>query len=292
MQNLDVMYLRPSSIEELFLATDSIKGSKVSFLAGGTDLWVDLRKGKKTADWVIDLKGLESLQGIEIEEQYVRIGALTSIHRLERDALIGKQFLSLQEACMQLGSLQVRNRATIGGNIGNAAPTADTASPLLSFHAKAVLLSESGEETIPIEKFWVGPGRNCLKEGQILAAVKLPVRTWGSSFYKVGPRHAMDIAILSAAAAVSLDGNGCITDVGLAFGGAASVPLRAGEAEEYLKGRKPSRDCFVEAGRIAAQFSNPRDSSRASRAYRMELIPVLAERTLTTAVNRLGGIQI
>ena len=274
--------IQPKSLKELSAAMAETMGIRRYFLAGGTDLWVDLTKGKKTADAVIDLKGIEAFHGWTLEGDMIRMGALTTIHEIEQDETLKALCPALPEACKNLGSLQVRNRATIGGNVGNAAPTADTAPTLVALNAEAVIWSAAGETVIPITQFWKGAGKNVLQEDQVLAAIRIPVRNGNSWFLKVGPRQAMDIAILSAAVRIKLE-DGKIADCGIGLGGAASVPLRCEAAQAHLMGKVPSRALFAEAGTIAAENSNPRDSSRASRAYRLELIPVLVERALMHA---------
>lgn len=307
---LDFLYFSPKSLKELKEILDSFPGVKPCWLAGGTDLWVDLPKGKKKAELIVDLKGLPGLDGIRIDSEMggkhlkvgaettseeidvadhlkktsgvLRIGALCAIHRIERDPFILEKAPALARAAACLGSLQVRNRATLGGNLANGAPTADTAAPLLALDASLRIWSPEGERIIPAAKFWRGPGRVCLGEKEILLEIIIPCGSGCSAYLKQGPRQAMDIGILSASARLRAEG-GVIREAAIALGGAGPVPLRCRGAEERLLGERAAPEIFEAASKLAVKEANPRDSRRASRAYRLELIPVLVERVLIIA---------
>ncbi|MEL7622730.1 MAG: xanthine dehydrogenase family protein subunit M [Clostridiales bacterium] len=285
-------YYRPGSWAELAAILCKTE-ERVLFLAGGTDLFVDLRSGKKSCAHLVDLKGLKELKGIEEAagehgERELRIGALTAIHQLETYPLLQEKAGALPEAACQLGSRQVRNRATLGGNLANASPTADTAAPLLALDAVLELWSPAGERRIPVEELWQKAGKTFLAPDEIIRQIIIPlVPRQASAFMKLGPRQAMDIAIISAAASLSLE-EGRISQVRIALGGAGEKPLRMKAAEEYLLGKEGTAEHFAAAGRLAARESSPRSSRRASREYRLATIPVLTERVLLQALSRLS----
>jgi carbon-monoxide dehydrogenase medium subunit len=257
-------------------------------LAGGTDLWVDLRSGKKQANLVIDLKQLPELSGVREREDETGLGALLPIHSLESLPALGREGQALREAASALGSYQVRNRATLGGNLGNGAPTADMAAALIALDAVLELWRPDGSgRRVAVTDFWRGAGKTCLGPQEVICRVWLPRRVgWSSAFLKQGPRRAMDIAIVNAAVSLKTV-KGVIADARVALGGAGATPLRPVGAEAALVGQKPSMAIFRRAGELAAEVSDPRGSGRASREYRLSLIPVLTERALTLAAERL-----
>lgn len=194
-------YERPQSLEQLKQIQAAEKDTEISYLAGGTDLLVALRKRKENPQMVIDLKGLSGLSGIvSAEDGKLWIGALTPIHDLETEEVIKKEAEVLYEAAQNLGSWQVRNRGTIGGNLGNGAPTADTAAPLLALGAEILVWGPDAERRIPVDSFWLSAGKTCLSKHEIITGIEIPRNDMYSSAYsKLGPRKAMDIAIASAA---------------------------------------------------------------------------------------------
>lgn len=286
-------YERPDSLEQLSQLLALNKGMEPCYLAGGTDLLVAMRKGKDNPQLVIDIKGIPNLKGIsKVQENTLWIGALTSIHSLEIENMIKEGATALYEGAQNLGSWQVRNRGTIGGNLGNGAPTADTAAPLLALEAEVLAWSPDGERRIAMENFWLGAGKTCLSKEEIITGVEIPLdQSHSSAYSKLGPRKAMDIAIASSAVVLKIN-QGLVEDVRIALGGAGSTPVRARSAEDFLRGREAIQDNFKEAGRLAGTDSNPRTSSRATREYRLSIIPVLVERTILSANQRQEALHM
>jgi CO/xanthine dehydrogenase FAD-binding subunit len=249
-----------------------------------------MRTGKENPGLVLDLKGLPDLRGINsCGEGKLRIGALTTIHDLEVDETIRNQATAIFEAARDLGSWQVRNRGTVGGNLANGSPTADTAVPLLALDAEILTWSSAGKRTIPAASFWLGAGRTMLQPGEIITGVEIPLKQGSSSAYaKLGKRGAMEIAIVSAAVVLKVE-QGIIQEARIALGGAGPTPVRARSAEAYLTGRPAVSEHIIQAGKEAGNDSNPRTSSRASREYRLSVIPVLVERSIRSALRRLGN---
>lgn len=287
------IYEKPESLEQLSRLLTDNQGIKPVYLAGGTDLLVAIRKGKDTPQWVIDLKGLPGLCGIRrLEGDKLWIGALTPIHGLETDPIVKEKAAALYEGAQNLGSWQVRNRGTIGGNLGNGAPTADTAAPLLAMDAEVLIWGPREERRISIGSFWLGAGKTCLNTGEIITAVEIPIKTeYTSAYLKLGPRKAMDIAIASAAVVLTLS-QGIISDIRIALGGAGSTPIRACSAESFLTGQQASEEKIKQAGLLAVEDCNPRTSSRATREYRMSVFPVLVERSIKIALMRQDAFQV
>jgi len=286
------LYERPGSLEQLSSLLADHAGRVPRYLAGGTDLLVAIRTGKANPELVVDLKGLADLRGINpCGEGKLWIGALTTIHSLEMNETIRNQATALYEAARGLGSWQVRNRGTLGGNLANGSPTADTAVPLLAMDAEILTWSPSGTRRISAASFWLGAGITVLHPGEIITGVEIPFKPASSSAYtKLGKRRAMDIAIVSAAVALKSD-RGVIREVRIGLGGAGPTPVRARSAEVYLTGRPTLSEHIIQAGREAANDSNPRTSSRASREYRLSVIPVLVERSIRSALQRLEDPQ-
>ena len=285
-------YERPESFAQLSRLLAENQENIPCFLAGGTDLLVAIRSGKENPNRVIDLKNLPDLEGIHnTQGGSLWVGALTPIHSLEISPLIKEKFTALSEGAENLGSLQVRNRGTIGGNLANGAPTADTAAPLLALGAKILTWSPAGERRIAVGDFWLGAGKTCLHASEIITGIEISEQNGCSSAYsKLGPRKAMDIAIVSVAVVLKLD-DGLIREVKIALGGAGSTPLRSKKAEDFLTGRVNSLENICEAGKLAASDSSPRSSNRASREYRLDVIPVLVERTINDAIKRQEDLQ-
>ena len=283
-------YEKPASLEQLRLLLTDRAGKVPRYLAGGTDLLVAMAMGKDSPELVVDLKGLFDLQGINVcGEGRLRIGALTTIHSLEINEIVRNQATVLFEAAQGLGSLQVRNRGTLGGNLGRGSPTADIAVSLLALDAEILTWSTSGTRSIPAASFWLGVGKTILYPGEIITGVEIPLKQGSSSAYtKLGKRRAMEIAIASAAVVLKSD-RGVIQEVRIALGGAGPTPVRARSAEAYLTGRPVLAEHIVQAGQEATKDSNPRTSSRASREYRLSVIPVLVERAVKSALQRQEG---
>ena len=280
-------YERPASLEQLSALLTNHAGLVPRYLAGGTDLLVAMRAGKDKPELVVDLKSLPGLSGISSEDEgKLSIGALTTIHSLEIDKNIRSRATVLFEGAQSLGSWQVRNRGTIGGNMAHGAPTADTAVPLLALDAEVLTWSPLGKNRIPAASFWLGAGKTVLHTGEIITGVEIPLKQGSSSAYtKLGPRRAMDIAIVSAAVVLRID-RGIVQEMRIALGGAGPTPIRALSAEAFLTGRPASPENIVQAGKLAADDSNPRTSMRATRGYRLSVIPVLVERSIRSALRR------
>ncbi len=268
------------------------KSSQTFYLAGGTDILVKMKAGKLQPSVLVDLKKVPELTGITIHEQQVEIGTLTTIREIETSPIIIERLNILSSAAGKLGSVQVRNRATVGGNICNAAPSAETVPALLCLEAETEIIGSRGVRRIPLEDFFTGPGKTVLQEGEILGKIVVPIppRTTQGIYFKLSVRKAMDIAFVGVAVLLDVAG-GQIVKARIGLGAVAPVPMRAKEAEALLTGNSLSKDLIQEAADVAAKACQPIDDIRASAAYRREMVRALTEEGLSKLYsgNMLDG---
>lgn len=276
-------YAAPRTLEE---AAERLRGGNVTVLAGGTDLMPQTLSGKvKFKPVLMNIRRVAGLRGVSETNGVLRIGALTTVTELMQSALVRERFVPLWQACDHFASDQIRNAATIGGNICNASPAGDTLVPLLALDANVVLASKPDgaltERRMPLAEFFVAPGRTRLGAQELLAAVELPVPAseFTGEFFKFGTRPGLDISAISLALAGVRRGR-ALTRVRLAFGAVAPTPIRAPRAEAALEGHSLD-DATIEAAIAAAQSDiRPISDVRASDWYRRELIGNILRRIL------------
>ncbi len=283
-------YFEPTSLDEASGLLREGKGARRP-LAGGTDIVIQLRRRVARTEGLVNLKRIPELSGWTCEPgRGLRLGACTPMRDLETSAAVGERFPSIREALQVVGSLQLRNLASVGGNLCNASPSADTAPPLIVLGAAASLWTdESRRETVSVENFFEGPGASVLGAGGLLLAVEVPEPEplTGDAFERFTPRSAMDIAIASAAAAVTLDAAGQrVQAVRIALGAVAPTPIRALRAEDLVREKEPIPKLLEWAGAAAMGECRPIDDIRGTAAYRKELIRILVQRVLRQAVER------
>jgi len=282
-------YHKATSIEDA-IAQRAATGARV--LAGGTDLIAQMKAGQRAPEHIIDVKSVPELTGVSLSATgELIIGAATSARRLAGEDVIRTRHQGLHEALGMIGSLQIQNRASLGGNICNAAPSADAVPPLLCDEAQAEIIGGGGKRRrIPLIEIFAGPGRTTLGDDELLAQVILPkpdARSAGA-YIRFTPRREMDIAVVGAAARLSLDGEGRITKARVALASVAPTPVRARAAEAYLEGSAISDELFADAARAARGDASPISDTRGSAAYRKDLIAVMVERALKRAAGRIG----
>lgn len=273
-------YVAPENLDEalsLLAANPSC-----ALIAGGTDLIPQLRAGHPQPDVLVDLRRLP-LHGIDVEDEQVRLGARVTFTDLFGSEIIGDEYPALIEAAAEVGGPPIRNRATLGGNLANASPAADSAPALLVYDASVIIAGSQGERAMALSEFFEGPGRTLLLPGEILTEIVMP--RWGtsthSSFVKLGPRNAMAVSVVSAAVRVTGDGLGGISECRVALGAVAPVPMRAVAAEEIIvvEGLTPSS--ILSAAAAAALACSPIDDLRGSADYRRRMVEVLVRRLLS-----------
>lgn len=282
-------YFEPSTLPEALALLAQYK-EEAKILAGGTDLLVQMKQREISPKTLICLKSISELSGIELNGE-LRIGSMTTHRQIEKSSVIRDSFSLLADAVDSLGSVQIRNVATIGGNICNAAPSADTAPPLLALGAKAQIVGLDGERIIPLEEFFLGASQTVIKPNEILTRfliAQLPPNS-GSAYIKHTRRGAMDLPLLGVAVVVTLDAQGkAIKECRIALGVAAPTPIRASGAEEFLQGRPFRVDILRKAGEIASFEARPRTSMRTTAEYRREMIKVLIPRAASIAAERIS----
>jgi len=285
----DLEVHRPVSLGE---ALKQMEAPGAKPLAGGTDLIIDLREGACEARTLVDLTRVKELDYIRESEGMIRIGAMTHHTDLMTSGLIKTKAPVLSEAASLVGSVQIRNLGTVGGNICNASPGADTATPLLALGAEATLSSSGGVRTIPLGEFFAGPKRTSLDTGELLTELSFPTPPTGSggAFQKLGRRKGCTLSLINIAACVELDGDTC-SEVRVAVGACAPTPVRITDVEEMLKGKKVDEAVIDEVSSACYGLVQPsqRAHSRASEEYRREMSCVLMRRALTTALERARG---
>ena len=279
-------YLAPTRLDEAL----SLLTPQAVPLAGGTDLFLRMERRQTQPDTVVDLKRIPGMDGVEAVDGGIRIGALALMETLAASPLISDPYDALAQSARVVGSIQTRNRATVGGNLANASPAADTATPLMALGATVEAADAGGTREIPLDELFLGPGRTALREGELLTAVRvpaLPARA-GSGFQRC-VRMAMDIAVVNCAAFVQLDEDGVVAEARIALGAVGPTPLRAPAAENRLEGRRFDPAAAEEAADCAAEDARAIDDVRASADYRKEMVRVLTRRAVENAFRRAGG---
>lgn len=274
-------YIRCDSVEDACGVLDAC-GAKGRVLAGGTDILVEIRRPGAIPETVVDIGRIASLRGISAHEGEIQIGPLTTHAELARSSILRSQAGFLAMAAGTIGSAQIRNRGTIGGNIMNAAPCADTVPPLVALGARLTLRSLRDERVIDIDGFFEAPYRSLARENEVLTLIRFrPVPAGSHSvFVKLGRRNAVSIARLSVAALVARDPEGLITDVRIVPGAATPVWSRISEAEGILRGMRPSVSLFAEAGKRASEALVGLTGRRWSTEYKEPVLAVLVRRAL------------
>ena len=263
-------------------------------VAGGTDVFVAMHGGGMRPEALIDIKGIEGLHEFSQTADHVTLGALTSHRFIEESEFFRTVYTALYEGCSQVGSVQIRQRGTLGGNICNAVPSADSIGPLLVFDALCIAASEEAERAIPLNDFFLGPKKTVLGPGELLKALVLPVPApgTGSCYIKYTRRKAMDLALCGYSMRLTLDEDGTIVAARTALTTCAPTPIRGPKAEEYLLGKRASAVDLEALGPIAAEDAHPRSSWRASAEFRWKMIQELSVRAFQTALARAEGNQL
>ena len=282
-------YHAPASLPEALDLLARYDG-KAKVFAGGTDLLVSMKKREVLPEHLISLKGIAELKGIHDEKEGMKIGALVTLGEIEHSKMVQDKFRVLWDAAQVMASPQIRNLGTIGGNLCSAAPSADTAPPLIVLDASVEIISPNGKRKVLVENFFKGPGESHLKPGEILTQIMIPnpLKKSGGAYFKLMRRAAMDLAQVGIAACLSFDSEKkTCTGARIALGAVGLTPIRALKAEQVLLNKELNETVGKEAGKIAAQEANPRSSLRASKEYRREMIEVLTKRAVMAAYNRI-----
>ena len=284
-------YLIPTSLNEAISLYES-HAERAKYIAGGTDVMVKIKEGKMAPDYLISLKNIlgQERQFLKHENDTLRISALATHRVLEESFLVRTQYPILYDAVKNIGSVQIRNVATIGGNLVNAVPSADGAIPLIALDAKVSIVGPKGERNMDLVRFFLGPGQCDLEHGEILTEITIPplLPRTGSAYIKHGRREAMELPMLGVGVLLSLkeDLQTCLK-ARVCLGVAAPTPFRAQMAEEFLEGKIIDAEILAEAGKIAGKESRVRDSIRGVAWYRREMVGVLVKRMGLKALERI-----
>jgi carbon-monoxide dehydrogenase medium subunit len=284
-------YLKPTSIPGVLDLLER-HGEEAKLIAGGTDVMVQWKKRIISPRYLISVRNVSELQKLSANGG-LSIGSAVTHRTLELDRGIRSTFPIITDAVANLGSVQVRNSATMGGNICNAAPSADTAPPMLVLEADVHVKGPGGDRTIALAEFFQGPSRTVLKPNECVthfSVSQLLPRT-GAAYWKLSRRKAMDLPILGVAMLLSLeeDMHTC-TKARVALGVAGPTPRRAPQTEAFLEGKPVDEEVLREAGKIAAQEASPRTTIRGSEWYRRNMIEVLVRRTGGICLERAKGV--
>ncbi len=286
---MEFNYYCPNNLDQLF--EDMKQDDQYALIAGGTDLMVKMKRKLCQPKNVIDLKNLQELKGIEALDGQIRIGAMATHTELENSSLIQDKADIVSEAARYVGSTQIRNIATVGGNIGNASPAADTVPPLLVLNGQAILCSEEGNEQVPLVDLFAGPGKLNLKKGQIIQSILIDCvkENEGTAFMKFGKRKALAISVINGAVWIKLDGNK-IVQARIAFGSMAATPIRMKEVEGFLVGQEVSDAVFEKAAQLAMDQLKPIDDIRSSAEYRKNIAGTIIKKGFAVAANKARGV--
>ena len=267
------------------------RGTETKLVAGGTDLLPQMKNGLIKPARVIDLSGVLEVHVLAADDgRGVRVGAAVTARQLERDTRIQSAYRSLAESGALVGSIQVRNLATVGGNICNAAPSADMAPPLVVLDAEAVIAGPKGRRRVPIASFFTGVRRTVLAPDELLLefVIPSPGPHSGGSYLRHTPRRELDIAVVGVASQVTL-ANGVCTKARICLAAVAPTPVRATAAERALEGQPLTPSLIEQAATLAVEAAKPISDQRGSADYRLHLVRVLTRRTLTIALARASA---
>jgi len=288
----DFVYECPGTIEE---AVAAMRGGDARALAGGTDLIPQLREGRRRPGRVVDLKRIPELTAITMQPGGgVAIGAAANATVVSRHAGVAGSYPAVAQSACLIGGVQVQNRASLGGNICNAAPSADAVPALVCHGARVVVAGADGRRELPLHEIFKGPGKTSLDAGELLVAILLPAaaRRSAAKYLRFTPRREMDIAIAGAGTWLRLDADGAIAEARIVLASVGPTPMRAPSAERRLAGERPTRTLLEEAGRLAATDARPISDTRGSVDYRRSLVAVLTARALADCCRQLGmGVE-
>jgi CO/xanthine dehydrogenase FAD-binding subunit len=263
-------------------------GKEASILAGGTDLVIQMKRGRLSPKHLVNIKRIEGLDAIHEEAGGFRLGALVTIADIATHAGLRLALPMVVNSAQSIGSLQIRNVATIGGNLCNASPAADMAPSLLVLEAEVCIAGPHGSRTIPITDFFVGPGKVDLQADEFLVEIRIPnpVKNTKMVFYKLGPRKAMDCSVVSVAAAMCLNpSTGACEKARIALGAVSRTPVRVRRAERLIEGKVADKIPLTQIAEAIRQEIHPISDVRASAGYRYETAVNLAMRAVRSLLN-------
>jgi carbon-monoxide dehydrogenase medium subunit len=285
----DFEYALAATIDEA-VSLLAARGDRAKILAGGTDILVQLREGMREADLVLDIKKIPELMELSYSpERGLRLGAAVPCYRVYGNPQVAAAYPALADASQIIGGWQIQSRASIGGNLCNSSPAADSIPALIALNVTCQLAGPQGSRSVPVEQFCTAPGKNQLSRGEFLVSLEFPppAKQASSHYQRFIPRNEMDIAVVGCGAWLSLDSAGkTIQAARISLGAVAATPLFAAEASNWLAGKPATEETFAQAGELAKKIARPISDMRGTAEYRTHLVGVLVKRTLAKAAER------
>jgi carbon-monoxide dehydrogenase medium subunit len=282
-----INYQAPKTVEQAVKLL-AAHGEKARPLCGGTDLIIQLRAGVRRPEYVVDVKNIAEMRRISFSMQHgLRLGAAVPAIEISENADMQKYYPGLTEASHLIGSLQIQSRASVGGNLCNGSPAADTTPALIALGAKCRVVGAKGERMVAAEDFCSAPGRTVLKPDELLVEFQIPtpVRHSSDAYLRFIPRNEMDIAVVGVGGMVTLDEDRCV-EARIALGAVGPTPIFAKEASQSLAGKKFDAAAIDRASQLAIAASSPIDDMRGTAEYRRHVVGVLTKRVLAKAAER------
>jgi carbon-monoxide dehydrogenase medium subunit len=283
-------YLKPSTLQEALCFLNGNESDK-KVISGGTDIMVQLRNNKIDPEIIIDISEIENLKGIHSRDGFITIGAATTLTEIAESDIVKRYCPILAQAAASVGATQIRNRGTIGGNVCNASPAADTIPALVALGAVATVVSVEQEREVLLEELFVGVGKTAINSNELLTFISIPQPTENSagSFFKLGKRKAQAISIVNGAVQIGVNAaEGKFTDVHVVMGSVAPTVLRIREAEESLIGRSINRQNIENAAEIVKNKISPISDVRATADYRKDVSGNLFIEAMSDSLEQLG----
>jgi carbon-monoxide dehydrogenase medium subunit len=282
-------YIAPRSIGEAISILGEYDG-KAKVIAGGTDLLMQIRNKEIAPEYIVDITGIAGLDCIRYDGKGgLKIGGLTTIRVLETSTVIQQRYPIISEAAKQLGSMAIRNVATIGGNLCNAAPSAESAPALIALSGVAKIVGRGGERVVPLEGFFTGPGGTILKRDELLVEIHVPIPSPNTRgvYLKHSMRGTIDLAIVNIAVIIALGSqNKVCEDIKIALGAVAPTPIRMKKAEDVMRGKRMDEDLVNRCAQVASEEARPISDVRASAEYRKEMVKVFTKRAVREALTQ------
>ncbi len=283
----EIQYEAPATLEQALKLLGGL-GEKARPLCGGTDILIQMRAGVRRQEHLVDVKNIPELRQLSFDAKTgLRLGGAVPCIEVYESLLMHKHYPGLTEAAHLIGSLQIQNRASIGGNLCNGSPAADTTPALIALGAIAKIAGRAGTREAPVESFVLSPGRTVLQPGELLVEFLIPAPRAHSSdaYLRLIPRNEMDIAVAGVGASITLDGDKCVA-ARIALAAVGPTPILAAKAAAALIGKKLDAAALEQAGRLATEASSPIDDMRGTAEYRRHIVAVLTRRAVAIAAER------
>ena len=285
-------FVSPSSIEEA-VKTLASNGDQARIMAGGTDMLVQMRAGRRTAPLVVDIKGIPELNEISYDASNgLTLGAAVPCYEIYQNKTVADAYPGLMDSALLIGGIQIQGRASIGGNICNAAPSGDSIPAVIALSGVCNIAGPNGTRELPVEEMCTAPGRNALENGELLVSVSFPApqANSGASYLRFIPRNEMDIAVAGVGSSVQLDASGQnFVSARISLASVAPTPVFAKEAGDSLAGKPVNEESIQAASDLAQAAAKPISDMRGTVRQRTHLIGVLTRRTLNNAIERAKG---